>query len=244
LRAFILAGGKATRLYPMTLIMPKQLIMINGYPVIKYILDHCMKNDINEIVLCISDNSFVNQFQNALSSKLYPNLTIDFSIAPESFKTGGRLLAAKEFMQEDDFVIYYGDIITDFNLRSMINFHKKQSNSGCACTLATVGTKELECGVALQKEKISKVTFFKERPIISDISDFKINVGISVCNKSVLQFCQENSDFYSDVIPKLIKDGAPIYGYEVNKPFIDIGTLKAIEDATRSLNQNTKKESK
>ncbi len=238
MKAFILAGGKATRLYPMTLIMPKQLIMINGFPVIKYILDHCMKNDINEIVLCISDNSFVNQFQNAISTKLYPNLNIDFSIAPESFNTGGRLFAAKDFMDEDDFVVYYGDIITDLNLRAMINFHKMQSKKGCECTLATVGTKELECGVALQKEKISKIKIFKERPRISDISDFKINVGISVCNKNVIKYCQEKSDFYSDVIPELIKVGKTVYGYEVDKPFIDIGTLKAIEDANKSMKQN------
>lgn len=236
MKALVLAGGKATRLYPMTLIMPKQLIMINGYPVIKYIIDHCRNNGINGIVVCMSDNSFKYQFYNALPQDMYPGMTIEYSVSPESFKTSGRILAAREFMTEDDFVVYYGDIITEFNLRSLIDFHRKQTRkNGCICTLATIGSKELEYGVALQKDKVSRITYFKEGPRISDISDFRVNVGISVCNKGVLQYCQEKSDFYGDVIPHMIEQGEYVYGYEIDKPFIDIGTLKAIEKATKTM---------
>ena len=61
MKALILVGGKATRLYPTTLIMPKQLIMIDGFPVIHYILDHCLKLKGDAIVFGFFGRDYVNR---------------------------------------------------------------------------------------------------------------------------------------------------------------------------------------
>jgi len=234
MKALIMAGGKATRLYPTTLFMPKQLVMINGYPVIYYIISHCKDNGINEFILCISDNPFRKHFFHALGNGSFLGVKIQYSMAPQLTKTAGRMLRAKKFIDGDDdddnFIVYYGDIITNFNLSPMIKSHKNNVlYDRCICTLAMSDSESLEVGVGMHEKDTSRIICFKEKPKFSDISDFKVNVGIAACNSRILNYCREDADLFSDIVPRLIEQGERIYGYTIEEPFYDIGTFSCIE---------------
>jgi len=230
MKALIMAGGKATRLYPTTLFMPKQLVMINGYPVIYYIISHCKDNGINEFVLCISNNSLKRHFSHALGNGSFLGAKIQYSVAPQLTKTAGRMLRAKKFIDDDNFIVYYGDIITNFNLSSMIKIHEKNVlHDKCICTLAMSDSASLEVGVGMHEKGTSRLICFKEKPKVSDISDFKVNVGIAVCNSRILNYCREDADLFSDIVPYLIERGERIYSYTIEEPFYDIGTFSSIE---------------
>ena len=237
MRAIILAGGKATRLYPTTLIMPKQLVMINGYPVIHYVLQHCAINGIREATICISDRGIQREFVNALEGR-YPQMTIDFSISPRSFGTAGRIQEALKKFSDGTYVAYYGDIITDFSLRDMIKRHQKDSRKPI-CTLALNGKKEIEFGLAKFETDSSRVSKFLEHPKISKISPFKVNVGISVCERRTSKFCLPGSDFYRDAIPAMISHGDFVLGYPIAN-FIDVGTFRSIEVAKKLLSNKSR----
>lgn len=234
IKTLILAGGKGTRLYPMTLFMPKQLIMINGHPMIHYIIKHCKNSGIDEFVLCISNNSFKGHFYSALGDGSSLGVKLCYSVAPQSTETSGRILQAKQFVGDDDFVVYYGDIITNFNLKSIIEFHRRKvSHDKCICTLAMSDLMPLEFGVGQEDEKTSRIIHFKEKPKISEITDFKVNVGIAVCSPRIIDYCQRDKDLFNDVIPLLLENGECVCSYTIDKPFLDIGTFSNIEKALK-----------
>ena len=217
MKALILVGGKATRLYPTTLLMPKQLIMIDGFPVIHYILDHCLKNSIDNVIICMSNSVSHTQFYNAIGTK-YKNLKIDYAI-----------LSARKYVKHESFVVYYGDIITTFNLSEMIQRHNKLNvKNNCIASIAVTNNTTLEQGLTKSEKKTSRIIEFIERPKIKAISDFSINVGISVCSNKVLNYCTNKGDFYKDTVPLMIKKREFLSKYDITD-FIDIGTFSNIE---------------
>jgi len=226
LRAVILAGGRATRLYPVTLYMPKQLIMINGHPAIHYIFNHCRKAGIKDFTLCISNNFLKEHFTNALGDGSDLGINITYSVDPESTGTSGRVHSAEKTLKgEENFLVYYGDIITGFKMKDMIKLHEIKKGT---CTIATSSSKVLEFGTCSIDENRG-VTNFVERPAISDVSDVVINCGIAVCNKKVLRYCKQNDDFFGDTIPELLKEGLGVNAFDIKSDFYDIGSYSIIE---------------
>ena len=239
MQALILAGGRASRLYPLTLCMPKQLIMVNGYPVIHYIMEHCRNNGVEDVILCISDNPMKFDFFNAIGDGKRNGVKVSYSIGPDSLGTGGRLILASNLITDDDFVVYYGDIITLFDLREMIDFHRiRCSKVGCIATLAVCNKVRLECGVVMNHRNSQRVMDFRERPKVAEITDCKINVGIAVCNKRLLRYCRDDCDLFGDVIPSALEAGETVSSYDIRDVFYDIGTFRSLEKVAQILRQN------
>lgn len=234
--AILLAGGKATRLYPVTMFMPKQLMMINGRPVIEYIIEHLKNNGVNRVVLCISDNKFRSHFTNALGNGSRFGVEIEFVITPEKCGTAGRVAAGAKIVRGDSFVVYYGDIITDFGLKQMINMHESNVHNGRTCTLAVTNNNRLEFGVALLNKKDRRVLEFKEKPVLSEVTEYYANCGIAACSKDIVQFCQDESDFFGDVIPAAMANGMKVLGFDVgNSMFFDVGTFSSLESILKTV---------
>lgn len=236
MEVIILAGGKGSRLYPLTIYMPKQLIMLNGYPLINYVLSHCKKNDINDIILCISDNHFKNHFFNALGRGENLGVSIKYSVGPESLGTAGRIRHAREMITGDSFLVYYGDIIANFSLKNMINTHEKlQQSKDCICTLAMSSSIPLAFGVAMVGEKDKGLRIYKEKPIISEVTNYKVNVGISVCSTRLIDHCSDDADLFDDVVTTLVQKGEYVHAYDIRDTFYDVGTLSSLEDVMKIL---------
>jgi NDP-sugar pyrophosphorylase family protein len=236
LKALILAGGKATRLHPLTLHMPKQLIMIDGRPVIHYIIDHCKKNGIRDFILCTSE-SLKADFKNALGHGEALGVNIQYSIKPDWLGTAGRIVSARHQIVGEDFLVYYGDIVTSFDLKPMIEFHKRLAEQkNCICTLAVSRDKVLEIGLVLSEEGGShRITQFKEKPRVSEVSDFRVNAGIAACSSRIFSYCGLKDDLFHDVLPELISDDQLVSSYLIRGPFFDIGTFSSIEQIARKL---------
>jgi len=226
--AVVLAGGQATRLYPTTMLMPKHLIMINGYPVIKYVVDHCKLHGITIMAICVSSDEMAEEFRHALEGKV-EGMQIAYAVKPPGVSTAGRIKHAMEFFDKaKDFVVYYGDILTYFDLAAMIQQHEDRE---AAITLATTGDKELEFGAVLTADVDSnRITALIEHPALRKVSTWRANVGIAVCNRDVLEWCNDERDFFGDVVPKVIVASKRVFEYQISN-FIDIGTFSAIQKA-------------
>ncbi|MFH1327870.1 MAG: NDP-sugar synthase, partial [Candidatus Bathyarchaeota archaeon] len=201
------------------------------------VLDHCKRNGIKDIVLCIN-SSLKSHFYNALSNGEYLGVNIQYSIGPVSYGTAGRILNAKNLIQDDDvFVAYYGDMICDFSLNSMIKSHKqKASNDNRIATLAMSDSTPMAQGGGFEDDS-SRITYFEEKPKISKISKFKINIGIGVFSPRILKYCSKKADLYKDIVPLLIKKGEVVCGYTVNEPFYDIGTFSSIDKILKTVSR-------
>ena len=103
----ILAGGMATRLYPVTLEIPKSLIDINGKPFIQHQIDLIKSKDINKIVLCLGN--FAKPIEDYLGDGNSDSLDIKYSYDGDTLLgTGGAIKKAFPLLS-DPFMIMYGD---------------------------------------------------------------------------------------------------------------------------------------
>ena len=227
MKAAILAGGAGTRLYPITAYVPKALLPIGNRYVIEYIIQYLKHNGIDEIVMLVSESEF-ELIRNQLGDGARYQVKVEYSVA-ERIGTAGALGEARSLLG-DRFVVYYGDVLTDMDLRAMMNFHVKNR---AVCTLAMSTAVPIEYGVG-RVAADGRLTYFEEKPILKE---YPINMGIHVLEKEVLSYCKPKTDLAHDVVPQLMRDGKSVYAYLTEKRHYDIGTFKTIEEVRELVEQ-------
>jgi len=230
MKAAILVGGAGTRLLPLTYYVPKCMIFIGGRPFLDYVIEYLIKHGINEIILLVSDEDY-EVFYNYYENGERFNIKISYSSGPR-IGTAGALHLAKNLL-DNTFVTYYGDVLTDFDLTSMIKFHKSKKS---VCTLALSKSVPIEYGVGKTNEN-GKLIYFKEKPILHE---YPISMGIYVMEPKVIDFCKPGLDIASDIIPTLIEKGLPVYGYITESPHYDIGTFKHLDIVKKVIEKRKK----
>ena len=220
MKAAILAGGAGTRLYPLTAYVPKSLIPIGSRYVIEYILDYLRRYNILDVVLLISENES-ELLKNHLGDGERFGLRIGYSVA-ERIGTAGALGAAGSQLGAR-FLVYYGDVLTNFDLSDMIAFHEYKRG---ICTIAMSTSVPMDYGIAKVDES-GRIEYFEEKPVLKE---YPVSMGILVCEKEILQYCKRGTDISHDVIPTLLREKKPVFAYLTEKRHYDIGTFKNLEE--------------
>jgi NDP-sugar pyrophosphorylase family protein len=220
-KVMILSAGEGTRLRPLTLETPKVLLPIEGRPLIEYTLTWLKSHGISEVAINLYHLG--DKIKDLLGDGSRFGMRVVYSEEETLLGTAGGVKKMEHFF-DGTFVVFYGDNLTDFNLSTMVKFHREKK------ALATLATFEMsnpwEVGIVEMNDE-GRVLSLVEKPQ-SPISNLA-NGGVYVLEKEILRYIprQGFSDFASDIFPKLIELGLPIYGYRL-KPedyFIDIGTM-------------------
>ena len=227
MKAAILAGGAGTRLYPLTAYVPKSLIPIGSKYVIEYILDYLRRYNVLDVLMLISENES-DLLRNHLGDGERFGLRIGYSVA-DRLGTAGALDAAASRLG-DQFLVYYGDVLTNLDLSEMIGFHKSKRP---VCTIAMSTDVPMDYGIAKVAED-GRVTYFEEKPVLKE---YPVSMGIMACEKEILQYCKPNTDIARDVIPTLLRENKPVFAYLSDKRHYDIGTFKSLEELRTILEQ-------
>lgn len=136
MKAMILAAGMGTRLHPITLTKPKALVEVNGTPMLEIVIRRLIKYGFKDVIINV--HHFADQIIDFLKSNR--NFNISVTISDETdllLDTGGGLLKAKDFLCDDHpFLVHNVDILTDFNLMDLYNFHIQNQS------LATLAVKD------------------------------------------------------------------------------------------------------
>jgi mannose-1-phosphate guanylyltransferase len=228
LKAAILAGGAGTRLYPLTAYVPKALIPIGNRYVIEYIIEYLKRNEVEDLVMLVS-NEEINLLRNHLQDGSRFGVRIEYSSA-ERVGTAGALHEAEELLKER-FIVYYGDVLTNMDLKEMIRIHVTKHAD---CTLAMSTSVPVEYGVARVNQE-GRITYFEEKPVLKE---YPVSMGIDIFEPEVLAYCKPNTDIAQHVIPSLLKDGRSVYAYMTDKRHHDIGTFKSLEEVRRLAENN------
>jgi NDP-sugar pyrophosphorylase family protein len=232
MKAFILVGGSGSRLYPITYYIPKPLIPINGKPIIGYIIEHLKQVHADEYVLCCSQDT-ASEFNYFLDDGSRFGVNISYSVGAKNLATSGRLAQAREHV-DGTFAVYYGDIITDFDLTDMVRLHQEKK---ATATIALCNSHPISVGLA-DVAADGKLLSFVEKPVLEN---YLVSIGVYIFEPVVLDYCRHDRDVASHVIPALIEDKRRVFGYVTNRKFWDIGTLSAL-DEVQNMFRNTIKE--
>ena len=215
MKAVIMAGGKGTRLAPLTDHAPKPLMPILDKPVLRYIIDLLKKHGVTDISVTLG--YMANQIIEAFGDGRELGVRLHYLVEKEPLGTAGSVKnAAKDF--SEDFIVISGDAYTDFDLTSLMEFHKSH---GKLVTIAATRVKNpSEYGVMLLNSA-GKVRAFFEKPQdpISDV----VSTGIYVFKKEIAKKIPDGfQDFARNVFPKI---PGQIYAKIMRGYWSDIGTL-------------------
>ena len=221
LQCVVLCGGKGERLRPLTADIPKPLVKVNGKPILSHILSHMMNAPIDEFILCtgykwekidafISENRYIKPVRTIHSG--------DVDIVQR--------LAGLEHIIKDDFIVLYGDTISDINIVDLINFHRHKVGK------ATVSVWPLksEFGV-MDINDSGKVTGYFEKPVLNKW----INIGYFYFERGIVQKFKEFSK-YEDFLRNLMLSDQ-LNAFKHNGIHITINSLRDLEAAEMTLNQ-------
>lgn len=161
-KAVILAGGKGTRLYPITLEIPKPLIPVKKKPIINYLVELLAEHGIKEIKVVIreADQEDFHWWKKRFETQ-FGNSLISFAVETEPMGTLGYIYHhLGDWLGEEPFFLTNADELKRFDLLQMRDFHLE--NKG----LATIALVEVEnpsdFGVAVMDNH--KITQFLEKP--------------------------------------------------------------------------------
>ena len=125
MKAMIFAAGLGTRFKPWTDRHPKALAMVNGKSLLQRNIEYLQRYGITDVILNI--HHFPDQIEEVIKKNSgWGSNVIISDEREEVLETGGGLLKAKKYLQDETFITINVDILTDVNLQQFIQFHKQQ----------------------------------------------------------------------------------------------------------------------
>ncbi len=222
--AFILAGGKGTRLKPLTDKITKPMIEVNGKPILGYVIELLAKYKIKEVIIALGYKG--EQIQEYFENGEKFGLNIDYVREQEPLGTGGPLKLAKKYIEEE-FLMFNGDNLTNINLDDMYSFHKKNK---AYTTLALSSVKDPKNFGVIELEG-NQIKKFIEKP--SNPKSNLINSGTYILKPEVIDMIPKGfSLIEKDVFPKLSEQGK-LYGYVYNGQWFPTDTMERYNTAKK-----------
>ncbi len=214
MKAFILAGGKGTRLQSVISDIPKPMAPVAGKPFLEYLVVQLVGWGIPDIVLSVGHKkeSILAYFQDGSRW----NARISYAIEELPLGTGGALREALQGMQDETVLAMNGDSFFNCSLADLMRFHAGKK-ALATLALRPVADASRYGRVAVNEHNL--VTEFREK---QQGTTGLINAGIYVINRSILPFLAQGPvSFEKEVLPNVI--GYGLYGLALDGFFIDIG---------------------
>ena len=216
-----MAGGEGTRLRPMTANQPKPMLPVANRPIMEHVLRLLKRHGFDETIVTV-------QFLAALVRNYFGDgeefgMSLQYATEEIPLGTAGSVRNAEDALRDEPFLVISGDAVTDMDLTAMVKFHKEKG------ALVTVGLARmpnpLEFGIVIPQED-GRIQRFLEKPTWGQVFSDTVNTGLYVMEPEVLAEVPpgEMVDWSGDVFPKLLKRGAPLFGYVSDRYWEDVGT--------------------
>ncbi len=237
MKAVVLAGGYATRLWPVTKHRPKMLLPIGETTVIDRIFAALERDDRIETAYVSTNERFAAEFESHLESSEFekPVLSVeDTTSESEKFGVVGALgqLVEREGI-DDDLLVVAGDNIMGFELSDFLDYFESKRTA----TLAAydVGDREKAKSYGLVELDGDRVVDFQEKP--KEPNSTLVSIACYVFPKESLRFEEYLSDGNNPDEPgwflQWLQSREPVHAFVFEEPWFDIGTpesyLEAIE---------------
>lgn len=225
MKALILAAGAGTRLRPLTDACPKPMLPVAGRPLLEWTLRWLAGAGVVEAALNL--HHLPEVVRAGLGDGRRFGMRLRYAYEPELRGTAGAIHNFPGFFDQP-FLVIYGDLLLDLDLGDLIGFHRRRR---AAMTLALKRTQTPRSQGMIEVDGLGRVQRFVEKPVEWDGGD-TANAGVYVCEPEIAARVPPGvSDFGHDIIPALLRAGAPLYGRPLRGYLLDIGTPEAYAQA-------------
>jgi dTDP-glucose pyrophosphorylase len=214
LDAVLMAGGKGTRLRPLTNDLPKPLLLVGDKTIMEHNVDRLAKFGIDNFWFSV--NYLGNKIEDFFGSGKEKNLSINYVWEDTPLGTIGAVSKIDD-LKHDDVLVTNSDILTNLDYEQ---FYLDFKNSNADLAIASVPYTVNVPYAVLEKNADGTITGFEEKPTYTYYS----NGGIYLMKKSVLSLIPKNS-FYNatDLIEKLLSVNKKVVSFNLECYWLDIG---------------------
>ncbi len=212
--AVIMAGGKGTRLRPLTENTPKPLLKVGDKPIIEYNIDRLAHIGVTN--LHISINYLGEQLESYFGDGSKKNLNIKYLKEDKPLGTIGSILLVDEF-EHDDIFVMNSDLLTNIDFA---DFYKSYKESGADMAVAATSYHVNIPYAVLETDGQNGVRSLKEKPRYTYFS----NAGIYIMKKSLLNMIPKGQFFdITDLMENALAMNNKLITYPINGYWLDIG---------------------
>lgn len=238
--AIILAGGKGSRLMPLTSEIPKPLVKVTNKPMVDYSIAHLIYADIKHIILALAyqGREMKDYIEKTWTAEKLGDVELECEIQ-ESKGTADAYRMLDDKIDSENIVVSMADIVTNLPVRDFMNFHSEKAG------IATISMKKSDShtsqyGVVLLDNN-RKIYLFLEKPAPMELylssmaqrADLFLNTNIIntgiYCFKNKISDIIDNTnlmDFGGEVFPYLLENNYDLYGYVKEYYWLDCGNAQ------------------
>jgi len=220
-KAVVLVGGFGTRLRPLTLNVPKQMLPVVGVPMIERVIASLGAHGVTTAVLSLGYKP--DEFLAAYPNGQCAGVELLYAVEPEPLDTAGAVrFAAVEAGFDETFIVVNGDVLTDLNVREVWDFHHSVGAEG---TIALTPVDDPSRYGVVPIDASGRVEAFVEKPAPGTAPTNWINAGTYVLEPSVLQRIASDRkvSIEREVFPAMVDD-QKLYAMQSSAYWIDAGT--------------------
>jgi len=232
MKAILLAGGKGTRLRPLTVHTPKPIVPIFSRPFLHYQLDLLKQvPEIDEVILSL--NYQPRRIEEVFGDGSDAGIKIRYVVEPFPLGTAGAIKYAGDKLTES-VVVFNGDVLTQLDLGAVIQLHRER---GARATIVLTPVENPTAYGLVETDDHGNILRFLEKPKPEEITTHNINAGIYVLEPET--FDRIPSDVAWSIersyFPSLVERGETFVAYIYNGYWIDIGTPEKYTQVHRDI---------
>jgi mannose-1-phosphate guanylyltransferase len=221
MKAILLAGGKGTRLRPLTIHTPKPIVPIFDRPFLHYQLDLLKQvPEIDEVI--ISLNYQPRRIEEIFGDGSEGGLAIKYVVEPAPLGTAGAIRYAGESLRES-VVVFNGDVLTEVDLRAVVALHRERK---ARATIVLTPVANPSAYGLVETDADGNISRFLEKPKPEEITCDTINAGIYILEPDTFDRIPKDTAWSIErsFFPSLIERKETFVAYVYRGYWIDIGT--------------------
>ena len=221
MRAVVLVGGFGTRLRPLTTDVPKQMLPVVHVAMLERVIAGLARYGVDEAILSLGfrPDAFIEAYPDGTCA----GVALHYAVEPEPLDTAGAIrFAARSAGIDDTFVVVNGDVLNDFDLRTLLALHRARGAEG---TIHLTPVDDPSRYGVVPTDADGRVLGFIEKPPRDEAPTNWINAGTYVLEPSVLDRIPEGRkvSIERETFPAMVADGT-LYALQDPCYWIDAGT--------------------
>jgi mannose-1-phosphate guanylyltransferase len=221
MKAILLAGGKGTRLRPLTVHTPKPIVPILNRPFLYYQIDLLTQvPEIDEVILSL--NYQPRRIEEIFGEGAGLGVRLRYVVEPMPLGTGGAIRYAGDSLT-DSVVVFNGDVLTEVDLGAVLRLHRERR---AKATIVLTPVENPRAYGLVETDAEGNIKRFLEKPGEDEITCNTINAGIYVLEPDTFDRIPKDTAWSIErsFFPSLIERGETFVAYVYNGYWIDIGT--------------------
>jgi len=216
----ILAGGLSTRLYPLTLDVPKPLVPVLDRPVVDHVIHYLAGHGIDDIIINV--HYFADAIESYIGDGSRWDVRMSYLREPELMGSAGAVKQV-ESRFDSTFVVIGCDDVTDVDLRAALEFHALRR---AEATIVLAEADDVSHFGVVVVDADGRIKEFQEKPAPGTERSKLANTGIYIFEPALLARIPAGAfyDFGKQVFPEMLADGARFYAMRQSAYWCDIGT--------------------